>query len=74
MSKHRIIFFPPLVEKNNKDQLHCTYFHCTLYSVHQWRSRGGKASPPPRNPGTIAKDEEQPRPQPAIRIDSSRKL
>ena len=30
--------------------------------------------PPPRNPGKFAKDGEQPRPQPAIRIDSSRKL
>ena len=34
--------------------------------------RGGKL--PPRNPGKFAKDGEQPRPQPAIRIDSSRKL
>ena len=45
----------------------------------QWRSQGvegGKLppSPPPRNPGKFAKDGEQPRPQPAIRIDSSRKL
>ena len=39
----------------------------------QWRSQG-EASTPPRNPGKFAKDGEQPRPQPAIRIDSSRKL
>ena len=37
------------------------------------RGEGG-SSPPPRNPGKFAKDGEQPRPQPAIRIDSSRKL
>ena len=30
--------------------------------------------PPPRNPGKFANDGEQPRPRPAIRIDSSRKL
>ena len=37
---------------------------------------GGKGGsfPPPRNPGKFAKDGEQTRPQPAIRIDSSRKL
>ena len=34
----------------------------------------GGSFPPPRNPGKFATDEEQPRPQPAIRIDSSRKL
>ena len=35
---------------------------------------GGKWGSFPRNPGKFAKAEEQPRPQPAIRIDSSRKL
>ena len=35
---------------------------------------GGGKLPPSRNPGKFAKDEEQPRPQPPIRIDSSRKL
>ena len=34
----------------------------------------GGELPTPRNPGKFAKDGEQPRPQPAIRIDSSRKL
>ena len=37
------------------------------------RGEGGSFPPPPK-PGKFAKDEEQPRPQPAIRIDSSRKL
>ena len=37
----------------------------------QWRSQGEKWEASPRNPG---KDGEQPRPQPAIRIDNSRKL
>ena len=78
MSKQRIIFPPLLVEKNNKDQLHCTYFHCTLYTVHCTVYTNGVAGegklPPSRNPRTISKDGEQPRPQPAIRIDSSRKL
>ena len=56
----------------------CFNFVTTMLSYHikQWRTQGGggEASPPPRNPGKFAKDREQPRPQPAIRIDSSRKL
>ena len=43
--------------------------HCTVYTS----GRGGKGEAFPLNPGTIAKDGEQPRPQPAIRIDISRK-
>ena len=48
----------------------------TCYSDYtQWRSRVGEGgSSPPRNPGKFAKDGEQPKPHPAIRIDSSRKL
>ena len=45
----------------------------TVLSVAAPGWEGGEASPP-RNPGKFAKDEEQPRPQPAIRIDRSRKL
>ena len=46
-----------------------------LYTVHLYTSGGdGKGEAFPLNPGTIAKDGEQPKPQPAIRIDSSRKL
>ena len=36
------------------------------------RGEGGSFPPPP--PEKFAKDGEQPRPQPAVRIDSSRKL
>ena len=38
------------------------------------RGKGGKLPPPSRNLGKYAKDGEQPRPQPAIRKDSSKKL
>ena len=49
--------------------------HCTLYSVQCTAMAGaGRGKLSPINPGTIAKDGEQPRPQPAIRIYSSRKL
>ena len=41
---------------------------------YQWCSPGKREEAPPRNPKKIAKDGEQPRPQPAIRIDRSRKL
>ena len=42
---------------------------------YQWRSQGeGGSFTPPRNPGKFAKDGEQPRPRPAIRINCSRKL
>ena len=37
----------------------------------QWSTQGeGGSFPPPRNPGKFAKDGEQPRTQPAIRIDT----
>ena len=38
------------------------------------RGKKGKLPPPRRNPGKFAKYGERPRPQPAIRIYSSRKL
>ena len=44
--------------------------HCTVYTS-GW---DGKGEAFPLNPGTIANDGELPRPQPAIRIDSIRKL
>ena len=37
-------------------------------------ARGNKGNSPPPKPGKFAKDEEQPTPQPAMRIDSSRKF
>ena len=50
-------------------------FHCTLYTVQCTPVAGaGRGKLFPLKPGTIAKDGEKPRPQPAIRIDSSRKL
>ena len=88
MSKQHIIF-PPLVEIQQGSiaylfaldwklgKLGSFIVHCTLYSTVYTSgvAGGGKGEvPPPRNPRTIAKDGEQPRPQPAIRIDSSRNL
>ena len=48
--------------------------HCTVYTSGVTFGEGGSFPPLPRNPGTIATDGEQPRPQPTIRINSSRKL
>ena len=42
--------------------------------VHSGLARGKGKLPPQTTPGKFAKNGEQPRPQPAIRIDSSRKL
>ena len=46
------------------------------HTSYQWRSQvGGRGeASTPRNPGKLAKDGKQPRPQPAIRRDSSKKL
>ena len=50
-------------------------FHCTLYTVQCTPVAGaGRGKLFFKNHGTIAKDGKQPTPQPAIRIDSSRKL
>ena len=46
----------------------------TVTNTQQWRIQGGNGEASPPNPGKFAKYEEQPRPLPAIRIDSSRKL
>ena len=44
-------------------------FHCTLYAVQCTPVAGaGRGKLSPLNLGTIAKNGEQPRPQPAIRI------
>ena len=53
-----------------------TYVKSSYTVVTSGVARGGEGGklPPPRNPGKFAKDEEQPRPRPAIRINSSRKL
>ena len=48
--------------------------HCTVYTVLYTSDVAvgdGRKAFPPRNPGTIAKNGEQPRTQPAIRIDST---
>ena len=45
-----------------------------LRRVKSSRGKGGSFPPPPWNFGKLAKDGEQTRPQPAIRIDSRRNL
>ena len=54
----------------------CTCTYSNNYVLTSGVAGGGKGGsfPPPRNPGKFAKDGEQPRPRPAIRINSSRKL
>ena len=61
-----------LLTGHNTDNQICVLI--SVISLVAYLGRKEEASPPSRNPGKFANDEEQPRPQAAIRIDSSRKL
>ena len=76
-----MIFPPPLVEIQSTIHFYLHWignwenWEVSLYTVQCTPVAGaGRGKLSPLKPGTIAKDGEQPRPQQAIRIDSSRKL
>ena len=70
ISVEKLKLFKKTLEKHYKFLDNLSNFY-----KYQWRSQGGRGKlPPPRNPGKFAKDGEQSRPQPAIIIDSSKKL